>query len=185
MIVFPFFLFSVSHPCDGDHNKNDCSHLCFLTPGGLPECACPNEMKLGDNGKQCEPITPLPVCSYHCHSSSVCIMASQRCDGKYDCPEHDDELRCDKIPILIEQDNVTITDHTQQKDSNDNSIMKIAIGSSIAIIIVVLVVIIAIILKRRRSRSDLRYVYIKYITIPSSKNDCCSGCSIFLLFKTS
>lgn len=142
------------HPCDD--NNMGCSHLCFLTPRGDSECDCPNGLTLHTDGKQCldangvtaSPLTSaVPSCDYQCHSSNKCIFASQRCDGIADCPEHDDELRCNK------KDSETAVILPVTKKS-DNKIL--IIGVVIGVLVLVLIVVIVFIYRRRRSQSDLR-----------------------------
>lgn len=166
-VYHPLVQSKVSHPCE-DKNGG-CSHLCFVTPGqqNKYECACPDFMSLGPDNKKCQSNIPVvsnstnpavtkstPTCEYQCHSSSKCIIAFQKCDGVYDCPEHDDELRCKAEPTVGQTE-----EPRKSETSKGSPTMKIAVGSSIAGAVVLLVVLAVVLCKRRRSRLDLSMVY--------------------------
>lgn len=105
-------------------------------------------MRLSNNGKQCE-----PTCGYQCHSSNTCILSTQRCDGNYDCPEQDDELNCNKKPMVTEGN---ADKKVQESDSNLVMIISACVSSLVVLVCIATVI---VLMKRKRSRSDLRYVH--------------------------
>ena len=56
--AFPSFV--VNSSCG--INNGGCSHLCLLTPRGH-QCACPNEMKLKNDKKNCKFLTETFTCN--------------------------------------------------------------------------------------------------------------------------
>jgi len=184
-VYHPLLQRKYAHPC-ADVNNGGCSHLCFATSDKERTCACPGFMTLKDDGKTCvHPIsssstpslsttqapirttlkvlqtktqtTPPHTCEYKCHSSRICIMESQVCDGKNDCPEHDDERNCEKV--ILNKSQTTKMDET--KSEKDTSSSNIVIMATVIPILVLLLLVVACgyYCKQKRSRAGLSIVY--------------------------
>ena len=154
------FVISVDHPCQ---NKNGgCSHLCFISPSSSDNyiCACPSFMKLSSDSKSCiltdikttvAPVTESTKCAgYICQSTSQCIASSLVCDGKPDCPMHDDESNCKRT--------ITSTKPTTQtvgKQTKSSFLLYVYIGIAVVLLLLIIIVIV-IVYRRKRSKFDLR-----------------------------
>ena len=97
--------------------------------------------------------TPPHNCEYICHSSRVCIKESQVCDGKFDCPEQDDERNCKKVTLNNKSQTTKLEETKSEKDTSNTVIM-----ATVITILVLLLLIIACsyYCRQRRSRADLR-----------------------------
>ncbi|XP_025075482.1 LOW QUALITY PROTEIN: vitellogenin receptor [Pogonomyrmex barbatus] len=77
-------------------NNGNCSHVCLLSTATSFICACPPKMVLINNST----CSSLPKCNadeYMCSEHNICIKKEQRCDGKVDCPNGEDETTdCEK-----------------------------------------------------------------------------------------
>ena len=165
-LSFSFFFFTDAHPCSADDNGG-CSHLCFATSDKERTCACPYTFKLSSDGKTCVSNIPTTattlktkptvfskpeICEYKCHSSNICILKSQLCDGKYQCPEHDDEKHCEPKVVVTKDQTVSKT----SAEEKDDSTKTIIAGVISAFIVVLVLVAVLFYCKTKRSRQGLR-----------------------------
>jgi len=180
-VFHPLLQTKYAHPCSDDDNGG-CSHLCFATPDKERTCACPYTFKLSSDGKTCvsniqttattlktNP-TVSSICEYKCHSSNKCILKSQICDGKYQCPEHDDERQCGPKVVVTKDQTISETSPDDEDDESTKTIIAGVVSASIVVLVLVAVLFYC---KTKRSRQGLSIVYetdTDYITSKDSKN---------------
>ena len=111
-------------------------------------------VKTTSKEKQTNQPTTIPPhhCEYACHSSRLCIMESEVCDGKFDCPEHDDEKHCEKV--VLNKSQTKLAENTSAEKDTSNIIIVAAVVPSLVLIL--LVVAFGYYCKQRRSRAGLR-----------------------------
>lgn len=179
-VYHPLLQKKYAHPC-ADVNNGGCSHLCFATSKKEMTCTCPGYMKLKADGKTCVhsfPASSTPTastiksttvqktpqtettlshkCEYSCHSSQVCILESQTCDGKFDCPEHDDEQHCEKV-VVNRNENKLSANIDDEKNSNSNTLIIATVVPSIVLFL--LVVAFGVYCKQKKSNTPLSIIY--------------------------
>jgi len=166
-VFHPLVQTRLAHPCE--KQNGGCSHLCFVNTLNKTECACPDGyLTLGKDGKTCaiaelktSSQAPTTLCPYQCHASTKCLLKSQICDGKYDCPEHDDERNCNiltNVPSVVDPNVSSSGDKTGQSATSDDSKKTILIAAIVGGIIV-LVIIAIIVYRRKRTPTALSIVY--------------------------
>ncbi|XP_066143370.1 vitellogenin receptor [Euwallacea fornicatus] len=82
-------------------NNGNCSHICLSSHKSIV-CACPIRMVLDKDNKRCIHRLECDSHEFMCSLSNMCVLATQRCNGKYDCQMGEDEEDCRKeVPCPI------------------------------------------------------------------------------------
>ncbi|XP_044925382.1 prolow-density lipoprotein receptor-related protein 1 [Mustela putorius furo] len=79
-----------SNSCSKDNGG--CSHMCLPNPEGAT-CKCPSGYFLANESK-CVEAVPCSELSQACEDGQECISPEQVCDGRADCLDGSDEMRC-------------------------------------------------------------------------------------------
>ncbi|XP_057293261.1 low-density lipoprotein receptor-like [Hydractinia symbiolongicarpus] len=171
-VYHPLVQKQVSHPCQV--NNGGCTHLCFISASSKYSCDCPDLLTLDKDGKTCVKTGTVPTISpskkpvkctteqYTCKSTQMCISRSSLCDGKPDCPEHEDEKFCGKGI------NPTVINPPEQ--NRKSSAVTYTVGTLVVIILIAVVIGVILLCRKRRNRFDLKMTYETKTEIISSKD---------------